>query len=235
MLSALLPCFNEADGIARLAEELFPSLERLGRPYEVLFIDDGSTDGTADSLAALSSRRPEARVETHPENRGLGAALRTGFARARGEWIAVLDADLTFHPDLLPALFARQQETGADCVSGSPFLSSRTSIGIERRLPSLLLNVFYRGLLDRRLTSFTPLFRLYRTAALRELELNCDGFEISVEILAGLLRNKKRVAEVPSPLTTRRTGASKLRYARELRNHFHLIWRLLKAGSVLKI
>ncbi len=229
LLTALVPCFNEADGIAPLETELFSSLERLGRPYEVLFVDDGSTDATAAALDSLASRRKEARVETHPENRGLGAALRTGFAGARGEWIAVLDADLTFHPDLLPELLAEAEKTGADCVSGSPFMSPRTSIGIARRLPSLLLNAFYRGLLDRRLTSFTPMFRLYRARALRELDLRCDGFEISVEILAGLLRSKKRVVEVAAPLTTRRTGASKLRYARELRNHFRLIFRLFKA------
>lgn len=96
-----------------------------------------------------------------------------------------------------------------------------------RRLPSLLLNAFYRGLLDRRLTSFTPLFRLYRTAGLRALDLRSEGFEISVEILAGLLKAGKKVVEVPVPLTLRRTGESKLRNCRELKNHLRLITRLL--------
>lgn len=227
-LTALIPCFNEAEGIAPLADELFPSLERLSLPFEALFIDDGSTDETAAALAALAARRKEVRIETHSKNRGLGAALRTGIHAARGEWLAVLDADLTFHPDLLPALIAKQEQTGADCVSGSPFLSPETSVRLTRRLPSLLINVFYRGLLERRLTSFTPMFRLYRTKALRDLELRCDGFEISVEILAGLLRSGRRVEEVPGTLTTRRTGASKLRCARESCRHLRLIWRLLK-------
>ena len=66
-----------------------------------------------------------------------------------------------------------------------------------------------------------------RAAALRELTLACDGFEISVEILAQLLKNGRRVAEAPVPLTNRRAGSSKLRYAREIWNHLRLIFRLL--------
>jgi hypothetical protein len=124
-------------------------------------------------------------------------------------------------------MFAKQAETGADCVSGSPFAGEMSGVALGRRVPSLCLNAFYRGLLNRNLTSFTPLFRLYRVDALRELKLCSSGFEISVEIIAKLLKAKRIVAEIPVRLTERETGQSKLNRLRELKNHAALTWRLL--------
>ncbi|MFH2204468.1 MAG: glycosyltransferase family 2 protein [Elusimicrobiota bacterium] len=226
-ISILLPCFNEAAGIPRLESVLFPALDRLGEPYEVVAVDDGSTDGTGRELGALAQKVRRLRVLTHAENRGLGAALRTGLRAARGEWIVFLDADLTFHPELIGGLLAAQRASGADCVSGSPFLDGMPGVPWSRRLPSMLLNAFYRGFLSRRLTSFTPMFRLYRAADLRSIRLASDGFEISAEILARLLRAGRTVREIPAPLTVRTAGSSKLRCWRELANHLRLIGRLL--------
>jgi len=208
---------------------LLPALDRLEARCEVLAIDDGSTDGTGEALTALAQKERRLRVLFHPSNRGLGAALRTGLAEARGEWSVCLDADLTFSPELIGAMLAAQRESGADCVSGSPFLGGMPGVPLGRRLPSMLLNAFYRGLLDRRLTSFTPMFRLYRTVDLKKLPLACTGFEISAEIIALLLRAGRTVREIPAPLTVRATGASKLRRWRELANHLRLIGRLITA------
>ena len=227
MLTALVPCFEEADAVARLETELFPALEALPIPWEALFVDDGSTDGTGAGLAALASRRPGARVLIHRENRGIGASLKTGLAEARGDWLVFLDADLTFHPSLIARLLAERERTGADCVSGSPVLGGMADVPLGRRLPSLALNTFYRGLFDNRLTSLTPMFRLYRTADLRALDIASSGFEVSVEVLVRLLRAGKRVVEVPVPLTDRVSGASKLRRWRELKAHLSLTAGLL--------
>lgn len=229
MLSALVPCLDEAAGLPRLEAELFPALDALGTPYEALFVDDGSTDGTGAALAALAARRPTARVLRHEANRGIGASLKTGLAAARGDWLVFLDADLTFAPALVARLMEERARTGADCVSGSPLLGGMAAIPLGRRLPSLALNAFYRGLFCSRLTSFTPMFRLYRTADLRALDIRSSGFEVSVEVLVLLLRAGKTVVEVPAPLTTRTAGASKLRRWRELRAHLALAARLLAA------
>ncbi len=226
-LSVILPCFNEAASAQRLESILFPALDRLGTTYEVVAVNDGSTDTTARTLEEIASRRPQLRLLSHAENRGLGAALRTGWNAASGEWIVCLDADMTFHPDLIADLLAAQSESGADCVSGSPFLGGMPGIPWSRRLPSLLLNAFYRGLLNMRLTSYTPMFRLYRAEDLRSLDIVSDGFEISVEALARLLRAKRIVREIPAPLTVRTDGVSKLRRWRELKNHLRLIARLI--------
>ncbi len=162
-------------------------------------------------------------------NRGLGGALRAAFYEARGEWIATLDADLTFRPEILRDMLAAAKESGADLVAGSPYLRAGDmgSVPWARRLPSLMMNSLYRGLFGMRLTAYTPVFRLYRTARLRELPLTAEGFEINAEIAARGLTAGWRAAEVPAPLETRTSGVSKLRRWRELSRHAALIARLL--------
>ncbi len=227
-LSVVIPCFNESAVIPRFESELFPALEDLGLNYEVVAVDDGSTDQTRGALEELSKTRSYLKVISHERNRGLGAALRTGFKAATKDWIATLDADLTFHPDFLQALISEQTRTGADLISGSPFLRAQDcSVPMIRKIPSFLLNSFYRGLFTRALTSYTPIFRLYRASMLRTLPLTAEGFEINAEIAARVHLAEGKFAEVPVPLTTRREGESKLERFRELKRHAALIVKLL--------
>lgn len=194
-----------------------------------MIVNDGSTDGTAAAAAALTAARPEASVVALTPNRGLGGALRCGFSAARGEWIATLDADLTFRPENLKTMLAAAKAADADLVAGSPYLRAGDldAIPWARRLPSLMLNALYRGLFGMALTSYTPVFRLYRAANLKDLALNSEGFEINAEIAARALLEGWRVAEVPAALETRVAGVSKLRRWRELSRHLVLISRLL--------
>lgn len=232
-LSVVIPCFNEELNIQRFESELLPPLKSLGVPFEILAVDDGSTDASLQSLKGLSKRLPELRVLSHGSNRGLGAALRTAFLEATGDWIVVLDADLTFSPDQITALLQKQLETGADLIGGSPFLAPGGFFGVPwtRRLPSLILNAFYRGLFDRRLTAYTPLFRLYCAVHLKAMHLVSQGFEINAEIAARFIRTRRRFAEVPAVLTERSRGASKLNRWRELARHVRLILRLLSGAA----
>lgn len=229
MLSVVIPCFNEKASVARFARELFQDLDKLGRPFEVLAVDDGSGDGTAQALATVG--RPELKILAHCHNCGLGAALRTGFDAAQGDWIVTMDADLTFHPNQIRLLLDAQEATGADLVSGSPFLEKTGLQGVpwSRRLPSFLLNAYYRGLFGRQLTAYTPIFRLYRALHVKALRLRSDGFEINAELAARFLLAGRKVAEIPVVLTTRTEGVSKLSRWRELKRHFILIARLLSA------
>lgn len=219
MISVVVPCCNEAGSVRRFQTELFPFLPE---PREIIAVDDGSTDGTAAELAKLPVK-----VVRHEANRGLGAALRSGFAAATGDWVVTLDADLTFHPRHIADLTRRQQETDADLVSGSPFEAKGSDVPWARRLPSLMLNAFYRGLFTHALSSYTPIFRLYRRASLNQVKLSSEGFEINAEIAARFVQKRFKVAETPVPLTTRTEGVSKLDRWRELRRHARLILRLL--------
>lgn len=192
-------------------------------------MDDGSTDGTAAAAAVLERANPSVSLVSLSPNRGLGGALRAGFAASRGEWIATLDSDLTFRPENLSALLAAAKSTGADLVAGSPYLRAADLAAVPwpRRLPSLMLNALYRGLFGLQLTAYTPVFRLYRASKLKELPLTADGFEINAEIAARALLADWTVAEVPAALETRVAGVSKLNRWRELSRHARLIARLL--------
>jgi len=224
-----VPCHNEAGNVSRYAAELYPALDALGESYEVVIVDDGSTDDTASEVRALLMSRRDTRIVTLSPNRGMGGALRAGFSEAKGEWIATLDADLTFPPSYIKELLAAARASKADLVSGSPYLRPGDMAGVPwiRRAPSLMINALYRGLFGFALTAYTPVFRLYRAEFLKNLDIVSNGFEINAEIAARGLLAGWRVAEVPAVLETRVAGVSKLRRGRELARHLSLIARLL--------
>lgn len=192
-------------------------------------MDDGSTDGSGAAAEALALRRPGTVVLRLSPNRGMGGALRAGFAAAKGRWIATLDADLTFRPEALGEMLRLAEDKSLDLVAGSPYLRREDlgSVPMARRAPSLMMNALYRGLFGLNLSSYTPVFRLYRAARLRELELRSEGFEINAEIAALFQLKRWRVGEIATPLETRVAGVSKLRRGRELARHARLIARLL--------
>jgi dolichol-phosphate mannosyltransferase len=159
----------------------------------------------------------------------MGGAIRAGMREARGEWIATLDADLTFPPASLKDMLAAGVAAKADLVSGSPYLRRGDMAGVSwvRALPSLMINALYRGLFGMRLTAYTPVLRLYRTSFIKDLEIASNGFEINAEIAARAMIDRRVVAEVPAPLRVRVAGVSKLQRGRELKRHLSLILRLL--------
>jgi dolichol-phosphate mannosyltransferase len=225
-LSVICPAFNEAENLVRFPAELIPVLNGLGRSYEIVVVDDGSADDTAKVAAELG---PPVRLIKHDRNRGLGAAIRTGIAAARGELVVTLDTDLTFSPTLIPALLERFDRGDVDFVSGSPGLA-----GYAKEIPAYRVfvgkaaTVVYTLLLGAPVTSVSPIFRLYRRQDLLALDLRAVGFDINAEILFGLIRAKKRFAEIPAPLTQRIHGTSSLNYAREMRRHARLVLRMLR-------
>jgi dolichol-phosphate mannosyltransferase len=224
LLTVIVPAWNEADNLRRYPAELLPVLDALGTAYEVVIVDDGSADDTRSIAGGLG---PSVRVVSHERNRGLGAAIRTGFAEARGELVVVLDADLTFSPTLIAQLLERFAQGDVDVVSGSPKLAGYgADIPSYRIAISRLATLVYSTILGTSVTAVSPIFRLYRRDDLRELNLRSVGFDINAEILFGLLRKGKRLAEIPAPLTQRIHGESSLNYRKEIMRHVRLTARM---------
>ncbi len=174
-----------------------------------MIVDDGSVDETAARAAELLMTRKDLRIVTLSPNRGMGGAIRAGINAARGEWIATLDADLTFPPASLKDMLAAGIANKADLVSGSPYLRKGDMAGVSwaRVLPSLMINSLYRGLFGMRLTAYTPVLRLYRASFIKKLDIAANGFEINAEIAARALLDRRVVAEVPAPLHARVAGS----------------------------
>jgi dolichol-phosphate mannosyltransferase len=226
-VSWVIPCYQEADALDAGLEALLALPAK-----EWVFVDDGSTDGTAARLAAAAARDPRVVVRTHPSNRGVGAAMRTGFAAATGEVVVAYDADRTYPADDAARL-VEAVAAGADVATASPFVPGGVvAAGWFRRTLSRGASRAYRLALGRRaggVTTFTCGFRAYRAAALRDLPSRADGFPATAEILGLLLLRGAKVVEVPSRLTTRTEGRSKMRTLRAVVGHLRVLMRLLDA------
>jgi dolichol-phosphate mannosyltransferase len=227
-VSWVIPCYQEAEALDAGLDAL------LALPAEeIVFVDDGSRDGTADRLAAAARRDPRVRVATHAENRGVGAAMRTGFAAATGDAIVAYDADRTYPAGdaarLLEALYA-----GADVATATPFDGGGTleGVGVFRRTLSRGASFAYRAVLGGRagsIRTFTCGFRAYRAEALRSLPFRSEGFPATAEILGLLLLRGAKAVEVGSRLSTRGEGRSKMRTLVALVGHLRVLLRLLDA------
>lgn len=225
-VSILIPCHNEEDSLDRLALNLRALLRELGSRHavEVVFVDDGSTDSTWLRLQALARRGlPDAvavRLERHQRNRGLGAALRTGFAACRGRVIVTTDSDGTYRLSEIPALLSRLAEDVA-IVTASPYHPNGRVAGVPRyRLVlSRGSSLIYRLLVDRRIHTYTALFRAYRAEAIRNVGFTSDGFLAVGELLVNAIRAGYRVVEYPTVLHSRVSGTSKARLARTIIAH----------------
>lgn len=225
----VVPLYEEKDAVGPLVAEIAAHW----RGGEVVFVDDGSTDGTAERVAAAAAAAGIAhRVVRHGRNRGVGAAMRTGFAAARGGSVVVYDADRPY-----PLADARRLVDAlerADVATASPWHEEGGAPGVGpiRALLSRAASFLYRLVLGRGargIRTFTCAFRAYRRPALDRIEFRSDGFLAAAEILALALRAGLRVEEVPSTLRARTEGRSKMRVVRTAGAHGRLLARLLAA------
>lgn len=226
MISVIFPAYNEAQNLERFPKEVLPVFERLGMPFEIIVVDDGSADETARTAEGLGGR---VRVVRHEKNQGLGAAVRTGIRAARGDLIVTMDTDLTFAPELVASLLERHALGDADVISGSPKLAGYGSdIPSYRLFVSHAATLVYRLIMGAKVTSVSPIFRLYKAEQLKALQLEATGFDINAEILFRLIQSGQRVIEIPAPLTVRKFGESKLNYSKEMRRHIKLLLKILR-------
>jgi glycosyltransferase involved in cell wall biosynthesis len=232
LVSIVVPLFNEEEGVEALAVDLHAiqgDLEDAGHRVEIVFVDDGSTDGTSWQISLLYRGRTDARVVAHRVNRGFGAAFRTGIAESRGAVILCCDGDRPYPPgDAALLVEAVRGPEDADVATVSPWGSGGRSEGVSlpRRVLSRGASLLYRVALRGRgagITCFTASYRAYKGDAIRGIEFRSDDFLATAEILVRLLRQGRRVIEIPSTLTVRKTGSSKMRVLRTVRRHLGLL------------
>jgi glycosyltransferase involved in cell wall biosynthesis len=209
VLSIVIPVYNERDTwrelLARVEAVAMPEMGR-----QIILVEDGSTDGTREQLEDLAERvglePPSApgageirhKVVFHQHNQGKGAALRTGFAAADGDFVIVQDADLEYDPNDYPRLLAPLLAGAADVVYGSRFLQAAGRKGYWK---NYLANRLLTGLTNLKtglkLTDMETCYKVLRRDVLRQLVLEQDRFGFEPEITAKLAQLPVRIVEVP--------------------------------------
>jgi glycosyltransferase involved in cell wall biosynthesis len=218
-LSVIIPAYNEQRTIAEVVRRV------LAQPAvaEVLVVDDGSSDGTADAVRAVAFP-PIVRLLQHPRNRGKGAAIRTGIAGATHGIIIIQDADFEYDPSDYPIVLQPILDGRADVVYGSRFLTPRPYafwLDLANRCLTLATNLLYRA----RLTDMETCYKAFRAETLKGIVIRSDRFDFEPEITAKVLRQRCRIVEVP--IHYERRGYSSGKKIR-LRDAFYAIAALLR-------
>jgi len=218
-----VPVFNEAGTVRQVIERLLQI--PLPAPREIIVVNDGSTDGTAQVLDGIPPVEGVLSIVHAAANGGKGSALRTGLSRARGTIVAIQDADLELDPVQLGGLVQPILDGEADVVYGSRFLEGRPagpwlSVAANRGL-TMLTNVLFGG----KLTDMETCYKIMAAPVARSLELESNRFDIEPEITAKLLRRRCRIVERPVTFDPRnRASGKKIGW----RDGFHAIAVLLK-------
>lgn len=216
LISVVVPVYNEHESVRPLTQELLGTLRGLGRPFEILFVDDGSVDGTADRLDELVAEVPEVGVVSLRRNFGKAVALMSGFREARGEVIVTIDGDLQDDPTEIPALLA-ELDAGADLVSG--WKRDRQDPW-SRRAASKVFNGVTAKVTGSTLHDLNCGFKAYRAEVVRSLALTGDQYRY-IPVLA---QNEGfRVTEIPVNHRRREFGRSKYGLERYLRGFLDLM------------
>lgn len=217
MLSIVIPIHNEEPSILPLYDRLTSVLGGLQRPYEILFIDDASTDRSFDLLANLVETDPHLKVIRLRRNFGQTAALSAGFDEAQGSVIVSLDGDLQHEPEDIPTLLAKIDE-GYDIASG--WRKERVDNAITRKFPSRIANWLMAKASGVNLRDFGTTFKAYRAEVIKEVNLYGELHRF-IPALASFYG--ARIAEVPIRNVPRAAGASHYGLSRTFNVLFDII------------
>ena len=216
MISVVVPVHDEERSVALLYEELEAALEPGREPWEAVFVDDGSTDGTFAALTRLHARTPNTRVVRLRRNFGKSTALAAGFAQAEGETIVTIDGDLQDNPAEIPQLLAKLEE-GFDLVSG---WKTRRRDPLRRRILSRIFNSVTGRVSGLRLHDMNCGLKAYRAEVVRGLALYGELHRF-IPVLAHY--RGFRIAELPVNHRPRTHGRSRYGMERYLRGFLDLL------------
>ncbi|MCB1477423.1 MAG: DUF3473 domain-containing protein [Rhodobiaceae bacterium] len=225
-LSLVVPCHNEAESIPFLDRTLNLLSDQLAGRYKLhyVFVDDASTDNTAQVLEDTFGKHDNVRIVSHAKNRGVAAAIMTGIEAAGTELVASIDCDCSFDPLQIDALLERLRP-GVAMVTASPYHRDGHVLNVPawRLVLSRGVSVIYWFLLNHKFASYTACFRVYRKSALSGITLTHGNYLGVAELLIRLDQAGKQLAEAPATLEARLFGRSKMKILRTITGHLGLI------------
>ncbi|XP_003978217.1 dolichol-phosphate mannosyltransferase subunit 1 [Takifugu rubripes] len=214
--TVLLPTYNERENLPLIVWLLVKYFNKSGYDYEIIVIDDASPDGTLDVAKQLQEIYGKDKVVLRPRasKLGLGTAYLHGIKQATGNFIFIMDADLSHHPKFMPDFIKKQKEGNYDLVSGTRYRGSGGVYGwdLRRKLISRGANFLTQTLLRPNASDLTGSFRLYKKEVLETLVEKCmsKGYVFQMEIIIRARQLKYTIGEVPISFVDRVYGESKL-------------------------
>lgn len=219
--SLVVPCFNEEHAIAATVDELIATLETVG-PYEIVIVNDGSTDGTEAALQQLAVREPGLRIVHHSRNKGYGAALKTGIRHATSDLIVITDADGTYPNHRIGELVDLARD--ADMVVGAR-VGSDVQYPLIRKIPKVFMRAYAEWIAGQDIPDLNSGMRAFRRSVVeRFLNILPNGFSFTTTITLAMLTNSYTVHYMPISYAAR-IGKSKIKPVQDTLRFFQLILR----------
>lgn len=223
-LSVVCPMYNEGEKIAASLRKLVGKVAEFSRSWEIVLVNDGSTDNSYTEAMSVASTEPRIHLVTYQQNRGRGYALRRGFEVARGRYIVTTESDFTWGEDIIERMVTHLKSGDLDLVVASPHLEGGRleNVPPQRVFLTRVGNALLRKMMPGNLSMNTGMTRAYRREVIEALDLAQDGKEIHLEIIAKAHALGFRMGEVPAVLRwepSRRTRKSSFRPGRLIRSH----------------
>ena len=214
-----MPIYNERKSLLDIVQKI----QGVAINKEIILVDDFSTDGTRDLLRGLANQG--LMILYHEKNMGKGAALRTGFQHATGDYVIVQDADLEYDPNDYPKLLQPILEGKADVVYGSRFSGNRSNMmslhSFGNQFLTWMTNLLYRTAI----TDMETCYKLFKRPTIQGIKIECNRFNFEPEITAKILKRGLRIVEVPISYSGRSFSEGK---KITWRDGFSAIWTLVK-------
>jgi glycosyltransferase involved in cell wall biosynthesis len=223
-VSFVIPMFNEELNIEHAVDAAVEALEKYAGDYEIVIVDDASTDSSPRLVAARAAQNPRIRMIRHERNRKLGGSLKTGFAAAGKELVLYMDADLPFDPDVLGRAMRAMEVTGADVIAG--YRHDRTIEGFRRTLYSYFYNALIGILFGWPHRDINFSFKLMKREVLRAIELKSEGSLIDAELIVKAKNHGFVIQQIGLDYFPRIRGTSHLSSFGVIAKIFAELWTL---------
>lgn len=219
MISCIIPMYNEEENVNTTIERIDTVLSSNYTDFEIIPVNDGSKDRTEAKIYAIKKTYPKVNPVSYEHNRGEGGAIKAGIKASKGDIIITIDADLSYSPELIPALVDALDDN--HIAISSPYMKGGKTVGVpfSRLLVSKVGNRILGLAIAGGLHTTTSVFRAYRREVLEALEIETDGKDINPEILAKASAMGYKIKEVPATLNARKEGKSKFKMGSAINKH----------------
>lgn len=212
--SVVVPAHNEGKNLKKLIKSIHKELLRDTNNFEIIIVNDNSRDNSAKVLQELKKEIKQLKPINRQGKKGVGYTIRSGFSKAKGEYIITMDGDLSHDPRELPRFLKAIKKT--DFVCGSRYIEQgRADMSLSRKIISGIFNFVFRGLIGLPVKDFTSGYRIFKKEIIDNIKLNSTGFGVYIEIPIKASLLGYEFSEVPISYHRRSTGKSNLSYVKQ--------------------